>query len=159
MNKAVFLDRDGIINVERKDYVKTVEEFVLIEGIFDAIKIINEKGYLVIIITNQSVINRGIIDIQKLKEIHEYFLKQATKNNAKIDGIYFCPHKPDENCECRKPKPGMILRALKDFQIDVKKSVMFGDSDKDIEAAKKAGCKGVLVKDTSLREIIEKYLN
>ena len=159
MNKAIFLDRDGIINIERKDYVKTVEEFVLIDGIFDAIKLIKDKGYLVIIITNQSAINRKIIDESDLQKIHDVLFKQAKKQNIKIDGIYFCPHIPDENCECRKPKPGMILKAAKEFQIDLKKSIMIGDSNTDIEAAKQAGCNGILVKNTgSLKNIIKKYL-
>ena len=159
MNKAIFLDRDGVINIERKDYVKSIKEFVLIDGIFEAIKSINDKGYLVIIITNQSVINRKIINEKDLEKIHSHLLKQAKRQNVKIDGIYFCPHRPDENCECRKPKPGMILKAAQEFQIDLKKSVMIGDSDTDMKAAQQAGCDGILVKDSdSLKNIIEKYL-
>jgi len=95
MNKAIFLDRDGIINLERKDYVKTIKEFILIDGIFDVIKMIKSKGYLVIIITNQSVINRKIITENNLREIHNHFLKQAKNKNAIVDGIYFCPHMPN----------------------------------------------------------------
>jgi len=159
MNKAIFLDRDGIINVERKDYVKTIEEFILINEIFDSIKMINSKGYLVIVITNQSAINRKIITEDDLKKIHDHLIKQAKKENAKIDRIYFCPHRPDENCECRKPKAGMILKAAKELQIDLKKSIMFGDSDTDIEAANNAGCIGVLIKNSNLlKSTIEKYL-
>jgi len=159
MDKAVFLDRDGIINIERKDYVKSVEEFVLIDGIFDVIRSIKEKGYLVIIITNQSAINRKIINENDLQKIHDFLFKQAERQNVKIDGVYFCPHTPDENCKCRKPRPGMILKAAQEFQIDLKKSMMIGDSDKDIEAAQQAGCRGILVRDPdSLRNIIEKYL-
>ncbi|RZD46867.1 MAG: D-glycero-beta-D-manno-heptose-1,7-bisphosphate 7-phosphatase [Thaumarchaeota archaeon] len=159
MNKAVFLDRDGIINIERKDYVKTIKEFILIDRILDVIKIINSKGYLVIIITNQSAINRKIITENNLREIHNHFLKLAKNKNAKVDGIYFCPHMPSENCECRKPKPGMILKAAKEFQIDLKKSIMFGDSNTDVKAANHAGCTGILVnKSDSIKNIIEKYL-
>ena len=159
MNKAIFLDRDGVINIERKDYVKSIKEFVLIDGVFEAIKSIKDKGYLVIIITNQSVINRKIINEKDLEKIHSHLLKQAERQNVKIDGIYFCPHRPDENCECRKPKPGMILKAAQEFQIDLKKSIMIGDSDTDIESAQQAGCDGILVKDLdSLKNIIEKYL-
>jgi D,D-heptose 1,7-bisphosphate phosphatase len=159
MNKAIFLDRDGIINIERKDYVKSVKEFVLIEGIFDVIKSIKDKGYLVIIITNQSAINRKIINKNDLEKIHNFLFKQAEKQNIIIDGIYFCPHTPNENCKCRKPKPGMILKAAQEFQIDLEKSVMVGDSETDIEAAQRAGCRGVLVKEAdSLKNIIGKYL-
>ena len=159
MNKAIFLDRDGIINIERKDYVKTVEEFVFIDGIFEVMKWIKDKGYLVIIITNQSAINRKIINENDLQKIHNFLFKQAKRQNVKIDGIYFCPHTPDENCECRKPKPGMILKAAQEFQIDLKNSIMIGDSNTDMEAAQQAGCDGILVKDTdSLKNIIEKYL-
>ena len=159
MNKAIFLDRDGVINIERKDYVKSIKEFVLIDGIFEVIKSINDKGYLVIIITNQSVINRKIINEKDLEKIHNHLLKQAKRQNVKIDGIYFCPHRPDENCECRKPKPGMILKAAQEFQIDLKNSVMIGDSNTDIEAAQQAGCHGILVEESdSLTNIIKKYL-
>ena len=159
MNKAIFLDRDGIINIEKKDYVKTIKEFILIDRIFDVIKMINSKGYLVIIITNQSAINRKIITENNLREIHNHFLKLAKNKNAKIDGIYFCPHMPSENCECRKPKPGMILKAAQEFQIDLKNSVMIGDSNTDIEAAQQAGCHGILVEESdSLTNIIKKYL-
>ena len=145
MNKAIFLDRDGIINLERKDYVKTIKEFILIDEIFDIIKLINSKGYLVIIITNQSAINRKIITESNLREIHNHFLKLAKNKNAKVDGIYFCPHTPNENCKCRKPKPELIKQAALDFQVDLSQSWMIGDNQTDFDAGINAGCKAIKI--------------
>ena len=145
MNKAIFLDRDGIINLERKDYVKTIKEFILIDEIFDIIKLINSKGYLVIIITNQSAINRKIITENDLRKIHDHFLKLAKNKNAKVDGIYFCPHTPNENCKCRKPKPELIKQAALDFQVDLSQSWMIGDNQTDFDAGINAGCKAIKI--------------
>ena len=160
MNKAVFLDRDGVINKERKDYVKKIEEFEIIEGVFEAIKLIKKKGYLVIIITNQSAINRKLMKESDLHEIHNFFKKQVYLNGTEIDGFYYCPHTPFEGCECRKPKPGLILKATQDFQIQLEQSVMIGNSKTDVEAGITAGCKGILLKDSeSLMDLIQRYLD
>ena len=96
------------------------------------------KGFLIIVITNQSVINRQIITIKELEEIHSTIQKFLMKSNTSIDKFYFCPHRPDENCDCRKPKPGLILQAINEFSIDVSKSWMIGDSKTDIQAGEKA---------------------
>ena len=144
--RAIFLDRDGVINEERKDYVKDPSEFKLIEGSLHAIKLLKEKKYSVIIITNQSAINRGLLTIEKLNEIHELLKTKLKKLNTSIDGIYFCPHKPEENCPCRKPKSGLILEAAKEHDVDLENSWMIGDSQKDILAAKRAGCNSILLK-------------
>ena len=145
MTKAIFLDRDGVINKERKDYVKSVEEFQIIDNIPKVIKILKEKGFVVIVITNQSAINRGLVTIETLNEIHNHLQKILKDNNTSIDDFYFCPHIPDENCQCRKPNPGMLIKAVQDHDIDMNQSFMIGNSLTDIQAAQKAGCKGILL--------------
>ena len=145
MTKAIFLDRDGVINKERKDYVKSVEEFQIIDNIPKVIKILKEKGFVVIVITNQSAINRGLVTIETLNEIHNHLQKILKDNNTSIDDFYFCPHIPDENCQCRKPNPGMLIKAVQDYDIDMNQSFMIGNSLTDVQAAQKAGCKGILL--------------
>lgn len=153
--KAVFLDRDGTINIY-KGFLQNIEEFELIPGVEEAIKKINESGYLVIVITNQPVIARGEVTFEKLEEIHNKMETNLGNAGAYLDGIYFCPHHPHKGykgevselkveCDCRKPKPGMILKASKDFNIDLSQSFMVGDSDSDIKAGNAAGCKSILV--------------
>jgi len=145
MKKAVFLDRDGVINKERKDYVKSVQEFQILDKIPKAIKMLKEEGFLVIVITNQSAINRGLISIETLNEIHNYLQKILKENNTSIDDFYFCPHRPDENCQCRKPNPEMLVKAAQEHNIDMNQSFMIGNSLTDIQAAEKSGCKGILL--------------
>ena len=145
-NKAVFLDRDGVINEKRIDHVKSVDEFKIFSNVGDAIKLLRDKGYLVIIITNQSVIGRNIISEKKLDEIHIELKNYLKQSNTYVDSIYYCPHIPEQNCDCRKPKPGLIFEACQDFDIDLKNSYFIGDSISDLDAARNAGCKGILLK-------------
>ena len=145
MTKAIFLDRDGVINKERKDYVKSIEEFQILDGVPESIKMLKEKGFVVIVITNQSAINRGLVTIETLNEIHNHLQKILKDNNTSIDDFYFCPHIPDENCQCRKPNPGMLIKAVQDYDIDMNQSFMIGNSLTDVQAAQKAGCKGILL--------------
>ena len=155
MTKAIFLDRDGVINQERKDYVKKIDEFKILDKIADAINIIKSHGFLVIIITNQSAINRKLLSVETLNKIHEKLQSYLERYDTSFDGVYFCPHTPSENCECRKPKPGLILQAVIDFQIDLSESYMIGNSETDIHAARNAGCKGILLKkDQTLLEVV-----
>ena len=146
MNKAIFLDRDGVINKEKKDYVKKLEEFEIFDNIFSAIKILKEKGFLIIIITNQSAINRKLMKVDELEKIHECLINEVKRQGTSIDSIFYCPHRPDENCTCRKPKPGLILQASKYHKVDLKNSFFIGDSNTDMKAAEAAGCKGILLK-------------
>jgi len=145
-NKVVFLDRDGVINKKRDDYVKSLSEFQIYDGVAEAIKILKKKGYLVIIITNQSIIGRKIVSLSTLNRIHSELIKYLKKYNTFIDSIYFCPHIPEENCNCRKPKPGLIFEACQDFDIDLKNCYFIGDSISDLDTARNAGCKGILLK-------------
>ena len=155
MTKAIFLDRDGVINQERKDYVKKLDEFRILDKTSDAINIIKNRGFLVIIITNQSAISRKLLSVETLNKIHEKLQSYLEKYGTSFDGVYFCPHTPSENCECRKPKPGLILQAVIDFQIDLSESYMIGNSETDIQAAGNAGCKGILLKkNQTLLEVV-----
>lgn len=153
--KAVFLDRDGVLN-KYVGFLRNINEFDLIEGVTDAVKKINESGYLAIVVTNQPVIARGEVTFDELQEIHNKMETLLGKDGAYLDGIYFCPHHPHKgyegevpelklDCECRKPKPGMFQQAAKDFNIDLKQSWMIGDSISDIEAGKAAGCQTAFI--------------
>ena len=160
MLPAIFLDRDGVINQERKDYVKNLTEFKIFDGVAEAIVLLRKKNFLIVIITNQSAINRKLLDVKTLENIHKYFQEYLKSNNTFIDAIYYCPHLPEENCFCRKPKPGLILKAAEDLKIDLKKSWMIGDSQKDIEAANSAGCNSILLKSNqSLLDVIKEFIN
>jgi D-glycero-D-manno-heptose 1,7-bisphosphate phosphatase len=155
MKKAIFLDRDGVINLERKDYVKSIKEFQIIDDIPKAIRMLKKEGFLVIVITNQSAINRGLMTIKALDEIHNHLQKILKDNNTSIDDFYFCPHRPDENCQCRKPNPEMLVKAAQEYNIDMNESFMIGDSLTDIQAAQKAGCEGILLNhDQTLLELV-----
>lgn len=153
--KAVFIDRDGTINTY-KGFLRSLDEFELINGVASAIKCINDSSYLVIVVTNQPVIARGEISIADLEIMHNKMETLLGKEGAHIDALYFCPHHPDKgfegeianlkiDCDCRKPKPGMLLQAAKDFNIDLSQSYIVGDSANDIYAGIAAGCKPVLI--------------
>jgi len=141
--KCVFLDRDGVINKKalEGDYIKNWNEFKFLPGVKEAIKRLKENGFLIIIVTNQRCISKGIITKKGLEEIHEKMVKEIRNFGGDIDAIYFCPHDITDNCDCRKPKPGMFLNAIKDFksrgiEIDLEKSYMIGDSEDDIIAGR-----------------------
>lgn len=153
--RAIFLDRDGTINIY-KGFLRNIHDFELIQGIGSAIRTINEQGYLVLVVTNQPVIARGELSKEELEEIHNQMETELGKEGAYLDGIYVCPHHPDKgyegevaelkfDCACRKPKPGMLLRAAKDFNINLEESWMVGDSESDIKAGRAAGCRTALV--------------
>ena len=151
MNKVVFLDRDGTVNVE-VDYLHKKEDFKFEENADKAIKIINDLGYKVIVVTNQSGIARGYYTENDLKTLHVYLDEELNKIGAKVDAYYYCPHHPnaklDEykiDCECRKPEIGMFMEAAKDFSIDFSKSIIVGDKISDLEAGVRLGMKTVLV--------------
>lgn len=153
--KAIFLDRDGTIN-KYVGFLRSTDEMELIPGVADAIKKINASGYLAIVATNQPVIARGEITFEKLQDIHNKMETLLGAEGAYIDAIYFCPHHPHKGyegerpefkieCECRKPKPGILLKAALDFNIDLSQSWMVGDGENDIKAGSTAGCKTALI--------------
>jgi len=138
--KTVFLDRDGVINADSSDYIKSWAEFHFIPGSLDAIVRLTRNGCSVIVITNQSAINRGMIPMPDLENIHRRMHQAVLDRGGRITDLFFCPHRPDERCDCRKPKPGLILTARERYGIDLVHAVMVGDSVKDILAGKAAGC-------------------
>ena len=158
--KAIFLDRDGTIN-KYVGFLRNIDDFELIEGVAEAIKLINQSGYLAIVVTNQPVIARGEVTWEELNEIHKKMATLLGKEGAYVDGIYICPHHPDKgfegerpeykiDCDCRKPKPGLLLQAAKDFNIDLSESYMIGDSHRDVEAGENAGVKkSILIKENN----------
>ena len=169
--KAVFLDRDGTIN-KYVGFLRDIDQFELIEGVAEAIKQINASGYLCIVVTNQPVIARGEVTVPQLEEIHNKMETLLGLEGAYIDGLYYCPHHPHKgfegevpelkfDCECRKPKPGMLLKAAEDFNIDLSKSWMVGDGENDIKAGENAGCKTCLIgrddfgQDTTVKSLLE----
>jgi D-glycero-D-manno-heptose 1,7-bisphosphate phosphatase len=137
---TVFLDRDGVINHDSPDYIKNWAEFHFIPGSREAIAGLTESGITVIVITNQSAVNRGMISLHTLEKMHDRMCRAVADSGGKITDIFFCPHRPDENCDCRKPEPGLIFSARDRHGIDLSKTVMVGDSAKDIRAGKAAGC-------------------
>jgi|GEM_PF-179384 len=139
--RAVFLDRDGVINYNRQDYVKSRREFILIPGAAEGIIKLNKEGIPVVVITNQSCVGRGIITIEQLNDIHEYMKELLAERGGRVDAIYYCPDTPFQESDCRKPKEGMLLKAAEDLGIDLKGSWMIGDSETDIEAGRRAGCR------------------
>ena len=139
--KAIFLDRDGVINKNKDDYVKNISELEIFPFISESIKKLQSVGFKIIVITNQSAINRGLITKKHLNEIHEKIQSFLIQHNTKIDYFYYCPHTPTENCYCRKPKTGLLLKAIDDFSIDVNNSWFIGDRDSDIQAGQSVGCK------------------
>ena len=144
---AAFIDRDGTINVD-VHYLNRVEQLQIIPRAGEAIARLNQAGYPVIIITNQSAIGRGLLTETGLSEIHNELKHQLSAFNASIDAIYYCPHHPDgkDNCTCRKPAPGMILRAASEYNINLAGSIMIGDNATDLEAGWNAGCRAALVR-------------
>ena len=155
--KAVFLDRDGTIN-KYVGFLRNIDDFELIDGVAEAIKKINQSGYLAIVVTNQPVIARGEVTLEELKNIHNKMETLLGQEGAYVDGIYYCPHHPDKGfkgerpeykivCDCRKPKPGMLIEAAEKFNIDLSKSYMVGDGKNDVEAGKAAGCTSVIIGD------------
>lgn len=151
-HRAVFLDRDGTINVE-KDYLIHPDKFEFYPGTPEAIARLNSAGFLVIVVTNQSGVARGYFDIAHVDALHAYILDELIPFGAVIDGFYFCPHHPQAgagiyrtDCDCRKGKPGMLLQAAADWGIDLARSFMVGDKDADLLAGMKAGCSCILVR-------------
>jgi len=140
MQKALFLDRDGVVNVE-KNYLHKIDDFELMEGIVEVCRAYQDKGYVIIIVTNQSGISRGYYSEEDFRHLSEWMVGHFQELGIVITHIYHCPHHEsiDGVCECRKPEPGMFLRAQREYDLDMNLSVMIGDNERDIEAAIRAG--------------------
>ena len=153
------MDRDGVINRKRNDYVKNINEFIMLQDVPKAIKLLNQRNFLVIIITNQSAVNRGLVTHDTLSRIHDHMKNELEKQGSFINAIYYCPHRPDENCKCRKPKTELIERAISDYSISINSSWFIGDSESDVLAAKKIGIPAVKMKENgNLFEVVNKII-
>jgi len=152
LDRAVFLDRDGTVNVER-EYLHRPEDFAFIPGAPLAIRLLNDAGFTVIVVTNQSGIARGYYDESAVERLHRYMDDELAKHGARVDAYYFCPHHPRHDnggrggeCACRKPLPGMLVQAAADLAVDLAESYMVGDKLSDVEAGFRAGCRPLLVR-------------
>ena len=154
--KAVFLDRDGVINENRIDYVKNTNELKIFDFVGSAITELKSMGFLVVVVTNQSAINRGLTTEKLVNEIHDEIQKYLKNYETVIDRFYFCPHKPNEKCNCRKPKPGLLEKAILEIGIEPNKSWMIGDNDSDITAGIEVGCQTIkLDNNINLKNAVE----
>ncbi|MCB0022886.1 MAG: D-glycero-beta-D-manno-heptose 1,7-bisphosphate 7-phosphatase [Caldilinea sp.] len=143
---AIFVDRDGTINVERSDYVKSLDEFEYLPGAVEALARLGQLNIPVIIVTNQSAIGRGIASAARIDEIHAALAARVYEAGGRLDAVYVCPHHPEARCSCRKPKPGMLLAAATRFGLLLHRCAFIGDSVTDLGVAKAAGCKPFLVR-------------
>jgi len=161
MNKAVFLDRDGVINREIGEYVFSEDKFVLNDNLISGLKLLQKNGFLLIIITNQGGIAKGLYTKDDVEKLHEQLLSCLSDNQITISEIYYCPHHSDvENCLCRKPNSLMLEKAIARFNIDVSQSYMIGDNDRDIEAGEKAGLKSFKINaNENILPIVKKIIN
>lgn len=146
MNKAVFIDRDGTMAGD-VGYCSRVDDFELFPYTAKAIRLLNRYGFKVIVVTNQSGVGRGYFTEETLAAIHSKMKEELAKDGAMIDGIYYCLHHPNEKCDCRKPKPKLVLQAVKDFNIDLKQSFVVGDAQMDIDLGKAVGCGTIAIGD------------
>jgi D-glycero-D-manno-heptose 1,7-bisphosphate phosphatase len=154
MKRAVFLDRDGVINrkAAEGEYITRWEDFQFLPGAVEAIALLAQAGWKVIVITNQRCVAKGLLTIPELEKIHQNMLYELARAGAKVDAIYYCPHEEQPPCTCRKPLPGMLFTAAQERQLDLTSSWMVGDSEKDVEAGRRAGCRTVLITSTPGRK-------
>jgi D-glycero-D-manno-heptose 1,7-bisphosphate phosphatase len=157
MSKMIILDRDGVINHDSDDYIRTPDEWLPINGSLEAIKRLKKAGYLVTVATNQSGIGRGLFSLETLQQMHDKFRGLLAQRDTEIDGIFFCPHLPTDNCICRKPKPGLLFQIAQKFDINLKQTVFVGDTFTDIQAARMAGAIPALVQTGKGMSTIEKH--
>ncbi len=153
MKKIIILDRDGVINYDSLEYIKSPEEWIAIPGSLEAIAQLNRAGYHVFVATNQSGVGRRYYDVAMLDMIHEKMLAELAEVGGHIDEIFFCPHLPTDNCECRKPKPGLLYQLRDKYQINLADAFFIGDKASDIDAARAAGCKPILISGIQVADI------
>lgn len=162
--KAVFFDRDGVLN-EDVAYLYKIEDLRWVEGAREAVAYLTRLGYEIFIVTNQSGIARGYYTVADMERLHDYMRQELAGCGGKITAIYYCPHHPEGSvpeysisCDCRKPKPGMLLQALHDHHVDKEQSFLIGDSPSDVEAAEAAGIRGYLFKGGSLLDFVQNLI-
>lgn len=143
--RAIFLDRDGVINVNRPDHVKAWDEFVFLPNALTALSKLATSDFRIIVTTNQAAIARGLITEETVRAIHAQMLAQVERAGGRIDAVYYCPHHPDDKCGCRKPQSGLFVEAARDFEIDFARSFVVGDAFSDIAAALAIGAQPILV--------------
>jgi D-glycero-D-manno-heptose 1,7-bisphosphate phosphatase len=151
LRKAIFLDRDGVINrkLPENAYVRGPAEFEFLPGSIEALSVLRALGFLLIVTTNQRGIGRGLMTETDLHAVHEHMISELLKNHIHLDGVYHCPHDVYEQCGCRKPEPGMILKASAELCVDVARSYMVGDSPSDVAAGRRAGTRTVRIGDSA----------
>jgi histidinol-phosphate phosphatase family protein len=143
VNRAVFLDRDGVINrkVPEGEYVTSLKDFRFLPGVANAITLLNRAGFRVVVVSNQRCIAKGLITTQDLELMHQWMCRELAVSGAIVDDVYYCPHEEQPPCNCRKPAPGMLLTAAREHQLELAASWMIGDSSSDMNAGKSAGCR------------------
>ena len=144
MQRAVFIDRDGVICRNRDDYVKSWEEFVFLRGALKALARLAHLELYIIVITNQSIINRRMVSVDVVEEIHTRMVQAIDAAGGRIDRVMVCPHRPDEHCACRKPQPGLLLAAAEELDLDLSQSFLIGDAESDMQAGRAVGCRRYL---------------
>jgi D-glycero-D-manno-heptose 1,7-bisphosphate phosphatase len=143
--RAVFLDRDGTLNADRVDYVKRLEELAWLPGVFEPLQRLNEAGFELVVVTNQAAVAKRLTDGEEIERIHRAMASQLAQNGIRVAGFYYCPHDERDGCGCRKPKPGLLLRAAEELDIDLSRSWIVGDRECDLAAGEAAGCRAILV--------------
>jgi D-glycero-D-manno-heptose 1,7-bisphosphate phosphatase len=143
---AIFLDRDGVINANRADYVKSWAEFHFLPDALAALRTLATLGWQTVVVTNQSAIGRGLLSAANVEQIHQQMIDAIHAAGGRIHGIYYCPHHPQAGCDCRKPKPGLLLQAQADLEIELSRSILVGDAVSDLQAAQAVGAFPILVK-------------
>lgn len=158
-SRYVLLDRDGVINQDSDDFIKSPDEWLPLDGSLEAIALFNAQGYKVVVVTNQSGIARGLFDTTTLAKIHAKMRRMVSDKGGSIDAIYFCPHAPDDNCRCRKPKPGLLEAFAAEHHVSLNGMAVIGDSLRDLQAAEAVGASPILVKTGKGRLTLDKNPN
>ena len=143
--QAIFLDRDGVICENRSNHVKSWQEFRFLPEVKSSILALSQLGLPIIVVTNQAIVGRGVVTASIVDEIHQRMIAEITASGGRIDRVIYCPHRPEDNCYCRKPKPGMLLQVAQDMNIDLPRSYFIGDAATDLMAAQQVGCRAFLV--------------
>ena len=143
--RAIFLDRDGVICENRSDYVKSWREFEFLPGVKDSIAALSRLGLPIVVVTNQAAIGRGLVSAEAVEAIHERMVAEIAAYGGRIDRVIYCPHRPEDECACRKPKPGMLLQIAAEMKIDLSQSYLVGDAASDLQAGQEVGCRTFLV--------------